>query len=63
MNIEREIQMTKYSYQRLSTQDKQSFLRQEKYARDHDIPTKNWIQEKQVVLERIDLNYKNCYLF
>ena len=38
--------MTKYSYQRLSTQDKQSFLRQEKYARDHDIPTKNWIQEK-----------------
>ena len=46
MNIEREIQMTKYSYQRLSTQDKQSFLRQEKYARDHDIPTKNWIQEK-----------------
>lgn len=46
VNIEREIQMTKYSYQRLSTQDKQSFLRQEKYARDHDIPTKNWIQEK-----------------
>ena len=46
MNIEREIQMTKYSYQRLNTQDKQSFLRQEKYARDHDIPTKNWIQEK-----------------
>ena len=38
--------MTKYSYQRLNTQDKQSFLRQEKYARDHDIPTKNWIQEK-----------------
>lgn len=31
---------------RLSTQDKQSFQRQEKYARDHDIPINNWYQEK-----------------
>ena len=31
---------------RLSTQDKQSFQRQEKYARDHEIPIQNWYQEK-----------------
>lgn len=36
----------KYSYQRLSTADKQSFQRQEKYARDNDIPIENWVQEK-----------------
>lgn len=36
----------KWSYQRLSTQDKQKFTRQEKYARDNDIPVENWIQEK-----------------
>ena len=36
----------RYIYMRLSTQDKQSFQRQEKYARDHDIPTQNWYQEK-----------------
>lgn len=36
----------KYSYQRLSTADKQSFQRQEKYARDNDIPIQNWYQEK-----------------
>lgn len=38
--------MTKYNYQRLSTQDKQSFIRQEKFARDHNIPQENWFQEK-----------------
>lgn len=38
--------MTKYSYQRASTnKDKQSLLRQEKYARDNDIPESNWYQE------------------
>lgn len=36
----------KYSYQRLSTADKQSFQRQEKYARDNDISIENWVQEK-----------------
>ena len=38
--------MAKYNYQRLSTQDKQKFDRQEKYARDNDIPIENWVQEK-----------------
>lgn len=38
--------MVKYSYQRVSTQDKQSFLRQEKFARDNDVPIENWVQEK-----------------
>ena len=36
----------RYIYMRLSTQDKQSFQRQEKYARDQDIPIQNWYQEK-----------------
>lgn len=38
--------MAKKSYQRLSTQDKQKFTRQEKYARDNDVPVENWVQEK-----------------
>lgn len=38
--------MAKKSYQRVSTQDKQSFLRQEKFARDNDVPIENWVQEK-----------------
>lgn len=38
--------MAKYSYQRASTnKDKQSLLRQEKYARDNQIPKCNWFQE------------------
>lgn len=38
--------MARRSYQRLSTQDKQRFTRQEKYARDNDVPVENWVQEK-----------------
>ena len=38
--------MAKKSYQRLSTQDKQKFTRQEKYARDNNVPVENWVQEK-----------------
>ncbi len=38
--------MAKYSYQRLSTQDKQRFTRQEKFAKDNDVPVENWVQEK-----------------
>lgn len=38
--------MAKKSYQRLSTQDKQRFTRQEKYARDNGVPIENWVQEK-----------------
>lgn len=38
--------MTKYSYQRASTnKDKQSLLRQEKFARDNNVPESNWYQE------------------
>lgn len=38
--------MTKYSYQRASTnKEKQSLLRQEKFAKDHSIPECNWFQE------------------
>lgn len=38
--------MAKYSYQRASTtKDKQSLLRQEKYARENQIPESNWFQE------------------
>lgn len=38
--------MSKYSYQRASTnKDKQSLLRQEKFARDNSIPECNWYQE------------------
>lgn len=38
--------MAKYSYQRASTnKDKQNLLRQEKYARDNQIPEPNWYQE------------------
>lgn len=36
----------KYSYQRVSTVDKQSLLRQEKFARDNNVPKENWFQEK-----------------
>jgi DNA invertase Pin-like site-specific DNA recombinase len=41
--------MAKYSYQRISTttkNDKQSMLRQEKFAKDNDIPKSNWFQEE-----------------
>ena len=38
--------MAKYSYQRVSTtKERQSLLRQEKYARDNGIPESNWYQE------------------
>lgn len=38
--------MTKYSYQRASTNaEKQSLLRQEKFARDHNVPEENWFKE------------------
>lgn len=38
--------MAKYSYQRASTtKEKQSLLRQEKYAKDNEVPESNWFQE------------------
>lgn len=38
--------MTKFSYQRVSTNlERQSLLRQEKYARDNGVPECNWYQE------------------
>lgn len=38
--------MAKFSYQRASTnKDKQSLLRQEKFAIDHEVPKCNWYQE------------------
>ena len=38
--------MAKYSYQRCSTsRERQSMLRQEKYARDNGILESNWYQE------------------
>ena len=38
--------VAKYSYQRCSTsKERQSLLRQEKYARDNGIPESNWYQE------------------
>lgn len=38
--------MKQYSYQRASTnKEKQSLLRQEKFAKDHGIPECNWFQE------------------
>lgn len=48
----------KYSYQRVSTVDKQSLLRQEKFARDNNVPRKNWFQEKAsgAKNDRIELN-------
>lgn len=36
----------RYFYMRLSTQDKGNFSRQEKYARDHNIPVENWYKER-----------------
>ena len=38
--------MAKKNYQRLSTPDKSSFARQEKYARDNGVPIENWVQER-----------------
>ena len=36
----------RYFYMRLSTHDKGNFSRQEKYARDHNIPVENWYKER-----------------
>ena len=38
--------MAKKNYQRLSTPDKSTFSRQEKYARDNGVPIENWVQER-----------------
>ena len=48
----------KYSYQRVSTVDKQSLLRQEKFARDNNVPKENWFQEKASGAkdDRVELN-------
>lgn len=48
----------KYSYQRVSTVDKQSLLRQEKFARDNNVPRENWFQEKASGAKdnRVELN-------
>lgn len=48
----------KYSYQRVSTVDKQSLLRQEKFARDNNVPKENWFQEKAsgAKNDRVELN-------
>lgn len=51
--------MTKYNYQRISTSlERQSLLRQEKYAKDNEIPIQNWYQEEAsgAKKDRVKLN-------